>query len=222
MARRLVALLAVVVAVSAGPMWARPASADCAGPMLRPVAPVVRGDALVIHGEAFGDNCYDTGPPPDGEGALGVPVPDVELSIAQGDGEVVVARGAADADYRFQVEVMVPPRLSPGPARLIARWGDGRTAEQAFEVLADPPTQEPPGTTPVEPFGPDPSTSASTTAPGGGADGDDGSAWATEGATVWAVAATGVLALAFVAAFLVVARRRARADAGQGTDVTDP
>lgn len=144
---------------------------------------------ITVQGYAFGDNCYDTGPPPAGGGVLGVPVPDIQLFVAQGDGEVLVASGAANADYEFSVDIVVPPRLSPGPARVVARWGTDRSADQALEVLTDPPVTEPPATTPIVPFGsvPDstiaPSTSSVTEPAPVSEDGDDG----VEGALVGGV-----------------------------------
>lgn len=184
-----------------------PAAADCLGPTIRRIEPAVRGEVITVRGYAFGDNCYDTGPPPAGEGVLGVPVPDVELFVAQGDGEVLVARGAANADYEFSVDIVVPPRLSPGPARVVARWGTDRSAEQALEVLTDPPVAEPPGTTPIVPFGsvPDstvaPSTSSVTEpAPVSEDDGDG-----VEGALVG-----GVLVVVLIGAIGAVRRFRRR------------
>lgn len=103
--------LAFVVAVSAS----APAAASCIGPSVtleRP--PVWRGD-----GWADG-SCYDTGAPPAGEGALGKPAREVRVAFEQGERRIVVARGGADASYRFTVRIVVPPELDPGPAALAA------------------------------------------------------------------------------------------------------
>lgn len=139
-----------------------PAAARCIGPTIRPVGSAVRGATITVQGTGFGDNCYDTGPPPSGERALGVPLTDIELYVAQGAGEVMVARGSADAVYEFAVDITVPPRLAPGPARLIARWGTDQSVEQPFAVPADQPVAEPPGTTPIIPFGSNPETTVAT------------------------------------------------------------
>lgn len=139
-----------------------PAAAFCVGPTINRIEPAIRGEVITIEGGGFGDNCYDTGPPPAGEGGLGVPIPDVELFVAQGDTEVQVASGAADAGYEFSVDVRVPPRLSPGPALVVARWGTNQSTEQVLEVLADSAVAEPTGTTPIVPLG---SVTGSTAAP---------------------------------------------------------
>ncbi len=157
MVRRLILISFVLSGLGLGAA-AAPVAADCSGPTILPIDPAVRGEVITIRGYAFGDNCYDTGGAPEGAGALGVPVPDIELFIAQGDGEVMVARGSADDGYEFAVEVTVPPRSSPGPARVIARWGAVSSTERIFEILDDPPVAEPPGTTPVESFGSVPGT----------------------------------------------------------------
>lgn len=100
-----------------------------------------------------------------------MPVPRINVFVAQGDGEVLVASGAAGTDYTFSVDIVVPPRLSPGPARLVARWGTDLSTDQALAVLPDSPVTEPPGTTPVIPFGsvPAPTVAPATPATAGSA-----------------------------------------------------
>ena len=71
-------------------------------------------------GSGFGDNCYDTGPPPAGEGYLGKPLTEIEVVFVQGDRQTVVARGAADDGYAFEIDVVVPAASVPGEARLLA------------------------------------------------------------------------------------------------------
>ena len=80
-----------------------------------------RGQTVTIKGEGWGDECYDTGPPPPGQGALGTPVTGIEIVLTQGSTETVVARGDADATYRFTVDITVPDSLQPGTATLSAR-----------------------------------------------------------------------------------------------------
>lgn len=78
------------------------------------------GDQVTVVGQSWGDNCYDTGPPPEGQGVLGVPAEDIEIVFVQGSDQTVVARGAADDDYGFAVEITVPPAAVPGTAWLRA------------------------------------------------------------------------------------------------------
>jgi hypothetical protein len=48
------------------------AGADCSSPTIEyPAGPVDRGQAITVTGSAFGDNCYDTGPPAGGPGGAG-------------------------------------------------------------------------------------------------------------------------------------------------------
>ncbi len=207
---RRVLLLAIVVAASLA-VAATPAGADCSGPMLLPIEPAAPGEVITIEGHAFGDNCYDTGPPPDGQGVLGVPVADIELSIAGDAGEVVVARGSADAHYEFSVEVEVPPRMAPGTARVIARWGDDRSTEQTFEVLDEPPVIEPHGTTPVEAFGPaDPTVASTSTPPVAGPTATTSDEGDERSPALVAAGAAAVIAVAAAAGTVAVRRRRAR------------
>lgn len=82
---------------------------------------VVRGGEVIATGEGWGDNCYDTGPPPDGEGVLGRAVTDIEIVVVQGEKEWVVATVDADDEYRFTTPVNVPQDATPGDAQMIAR-----------------------------------------------------------------------------------------------------
>lgn len=101
--------------------WAAPAAASCLGPTVEHQGEVVRGTTFVVTGRGWGDNCYDTGGPPEGEGTLGRPVTDIEVVISQAGQEIVVARGSANWDYNFFVEVEVPVDLQPGVATVFAR-----------------------------------------------------------------------------------------------------
>lgn len=114
-----VLLIGLLVAIGA------PAAADCSGPTIEIVRrDVGRGGQLLVIGSAWGDNCYDTGPPPDGEGGLGVPIDAIEIYVVQDGKEWLVATGAADADYSFEALVVVPIALQPGNATVEARWND--------------------------------------------------------------------------------------------------
>jgi hypothetical protein len=107
-----------------------------------------RGEAVTIMGEAFGDNCYDTGPPPAGAtGLLGEPRQDIELRFVQGDSEIVVGEADADDDYAFTATVVVPASLEPGPAQIRGRFADGadvgsyKRGPQVLTVTEAPPVQ---------------------------------------------------------------------------------
>jgi hypothetical protein len=113
---------------------------DGGGQLLGPEVEVARqavgrGETLTVTGKGFGDNCYDSGSPPWGEGALGHPLKGIEVVIAQPPGEVVAARGAADVKYRFSVDVTVPTGMEPGDALLWARWDDRGHASATHVVL---------------------------------------------------------------------------------------
>ena len=120
-------LVAAVGAFVAPP----PAVADCISPSLDRSAEglVDRGTELTIGGTGFGTSCYDTGPPPAGQGVLGRRLTGIEVVIAQAGEEHVVARGDADDRYELEATAVVPADLSPGPATMFARWDDGRTAD---------------------------------------------------------------------------------------------
>jgi hypothetical protein len=151
------------------------AVADCWGPEIE-YAPVAAARAEVVHvaGTAFGDSCHDTGPPPSGQGVLGAPLTGIEVVIAQGSQELVVAVGSASADYEFAVDVVVPSTLVPGPATLFVRmrsWGRlvaDRTNQPLIISEAQPVTTEP---GPPASFGtptPSPPPQQEETAAGGG------------------------------------------------------
>ena len=91
------------------------ASASCVGPTIRlDQGDVSVGDIIEVEGLAWGDNCYDTGPPPEGEGSLGNPRSDISIVLIQGDVEIIVANGNADGEYAFLASVTVPDGLIPG------------------------------------------------------------------------------------------------------------
>lgn len=102
-----------------------PAAADCEGPTIEiERREVVRGGQLLVTGYAWGDNCYDTGSSPDGEGVLGLPIGEINVYVIQGTNEFLVASGSADSDYSFDITVVIPPELTPGTAIVQARWAD--------------------------------------------------------------------------------------------------
>jgi hypothetical protein len=111
------ALWTALLAVASGP-----AAADCIGPTIeiaqRELAP---GGAIKVLGSGWGDECYDTGPPPDGEGVLGVAVKGIEIFVVQGDREWLIAAGTADARYGFTATATVPSDVTRGAARVQAR-----------------------------------------------------------------------------------------------------
>lgn len=117
---RVLSVFAVLgVATLAGPTLA---AADCGGPSYAySSGRVDRGATVRITGTAWGDSCYDTGAPPPGQGVLGIPQRGIEIGFVQDGVPVVVTQVAADASYRFAVDITVPASLHPGAARLFAR-----------------------------------------------------------------------------------------------------
>lgn len=115
-------VLAAVGLIGSALCAATPAAADCSGPSLT-FAPqdTSRGEDLVVTGRGWGDNCYDTGPPPAGEGVLGRPVKDIEIVAVQGHREWILANVGAGADYGFEARVVVPHDATSGEAQVIAR-----------------------------------------------------------------------------------------------------
>lgn len=125
----LVVLMAALLSVPAT------ASASCVGPQLSYGGGQVRpGDTVPVVGQYWGDDCYDTGSPPEGEGGLGLPRRGIVVVFQQGSTQTVVARGNADADYEFQVDVMIPETAVAGEARLAAWAGD----EEEFAAAGEP------------------------------------------------------------------------------------
>lgn len=206
------------------------AHADCAGPSITyEAATVDRGDTVVVTGNAWGDNCYDTGPPPDGEGALGVPAEDIDLVLVQGDREVVLATGDADDEYGFEVAVTIPDMVEPGPATIVARTDRTEAPAMAAGDPVELTISDAPTTGQIhqrQTFGPDggeaptePSTTMaptdgddatieqgpSTSAPADDGDGDDGDGYAP---IVWAVG--GVVVLIATIGLVVTAVRDRR------------
>lgn len=115
-------VLSIVGMLAVGLASAPPASADCSGPSMTFIPrDADRGGKVTVTGKGWGDNCYDTGPPPDGEGVLGEPLTDIEIIVVQGAREWPVASVDADDDYGFVSQVVVPQDVAPGDALLLAR-----------------------------------------------------------------------------------------------------
>jgi hypothetical protein len=138
-------LAAVAVAIATLTVTPGPASADCFGPRIEHDAGSIDRDGTVqVTGSGWGDNCYDTGPPPEGEGVLGTPVTGIKIFLVQDGVEHLVATGNADKEYEFEVDVPVPDDLEPGPIELVARSDlDINTFDQTPEqmvVSERPPT----------------------------------------------------------------------------------
>lgn len=130
-----------VVVAALGVGWltfgtAGAAAADCSGPTIEHSSGTFdRGDPISVRGTSFGTNCYDTGPPPPGEGILGTPVRGIEIALVQDDVDIVVAEGNANLKYEFIVEAALPVALQPGDVTVVARWRNGG---EAFNSTSDP------------------------------------------------------------------------------------
>jgi hypothetical protein len=115
-----------------------------------------RDGTVQVTGSGWGDSCYDTGPPPEGEGVLGKPVTGIKIFLVQDGVEHLVATGNANKEYEFEVEVPVPDNLEPGPIELVARSDlDINTFDQTPEqmVVSERPPTGASDDTPVR-FGP--------------------------------------------------------------------
>lgn len=107
------------------------AAASCVAPRLAYEGGDVRaGETVSVVGQYWGDDCYDTGTPQNGEAALGRPLTGIVVMFVQGGTETIVARGDADAGYEFRVDIVIPPTAVLGEARLSARGG-GREGDDA-------------------------------------------------------------------------------------------
>ena len=177
------------------------AGADCAGPSVTyATAPVARGGTVAVAGQGFGDNCYDTGPPPEGEGILGKPQRDLLILFVQDGQELLVAEGAADEEYEFTVDVPVPLALQPGEATLVVRGPSGTPNPGSGDPI--PITDAPivagaPEFVSFGPPAPAPSTDATASSE---ADEDEEPPWLLLAAAALPLLAVGVIVL--------VARRR--------------
>jgi hypothetical protein len=136
--RSLGAFTIAATALLAAPwMLDRQPIADCAAPIVKfKPTRVARGGVLTITGQNFGD-CLSSGTVPGSVGPLGTPLVGLAIVIDQGDREFLVARGSADSDYEFEVEIVVPEELEPGEASLnLLGGGDARLAISPTLVIS--------------------------------------------------------------------------------------
>ena len=92
------------------------AGADCAGPTLR-VNPTggPGGSTVTLIGDYFGTNCYDTGPPPLGQGYLGLPQTGIAVTFTDAAGTpTTLATVDAGSQYHFVAEVQIPADAAIG------------------------------------------------------------------------------------------------------------
>lgn len=179
----LVLAVALAVIVASGVASPAPAGADCSGPVARYVPlEVTPGGVVSVSGTGFGTNCYDTGPPPPGEGVLGKPLQNLEIVVEQQGEEWVLAQGAADVEYQFEVEVAVPAAVAPGAATIVVRQANGAFVSNPGDLVVSAPSGGvAAGRSPAEvvEFGPD-AARVPTQVPdrepsaAGGGDSDDG------------------------------------------------
>ncbi|WP_161962471.1 hypothetical protein [Nocardioides speluncae] len=139
------------------------------------------------------------GVPEDAHGSLGDPLTGIEIVFVQGGKEVVVARGSADGDYRFEALVTIPSSLQPGIARLDDRSGEhGSFARPTVSIsTAQPIAAEGPE---VRSFGQQ-TTSASRGTEPAKADADDADSSGASGRLIGGVLAGLVAAVAFLFLF---------------------
>jgi hypothetical protein len=114
------------------------AGADCSGPSIR-VNPTggPGGVTVTVTGQAFGNNCYDTGPPPPGEGVLGVPQRGVVLTFTDAAGRTTeLTTVDAGQQYGFVTQVTIPDGAAPGVGRLdsVSPSGNPSAPGVPFEV----------------------------------------------------------------------------------------
>jgi hypothetical protein len=155
-------LITVLGLLAVGLAAAGPASADCPSPSMTFFPrDVDRGGEVIATGKYWGDNCYDTGPPPDGQGDLGEPLDGIQIVLVQGEREWVVGTvdaGAGD-DYGFVTRIVVPRDAAPGDAQLLVRRPETylfvSNPDPMLGISSAPPIDAPPssrsepGRTPV-------------------------------------------------------------------------
>jgi hypothetical protein len=101
-----------------------PAAASCISPSIGyDVVAVSPGGSVRVTGDGWGTDCYDQGNRPSGVGNLGEPRTGIEVVVLQDGVGPVVARGSADTNYRFAVDVPIPPDVHAGTLTIAARAG---------------------------------------------------------------------------------------------------
>lgn len=116
MRRMIGAAVVGLLAALALALGAPDAGADCAAPTLR-VNPTggPGGSTMTVTGDYFGTNCYDTGPPPLGQGYLGLPQTGIAITFTDAAGtSTTLATVDAGPQYHFQVEVEIPADAASG------------------------------------------------------------------------------------------------------------
>ena len=127
--------LFVIAVIVVGLLEPGAARADCIGPTFSHTGgEFAHGEIVTVTGYGFGDNCYDTGPPPPGEGSLGQPLTGIEVYFDQGGEHHRVAVGNADEDYAWQVQIPVPSNLDIGEAHLVV-------LSNGFEAFRENPVE---------------------------------------------------------------------------------
>lgn len=146
----------------------------------------------------------------------------IEIVLVQGEQVTVVARGAADEDFGFELDVVVPTDAHPGAAELEAFAANGAWRTGPGTPLVVLAADEPRGSAGVVSFGPTSVPDVATESareprheatPAGGTSAprvavapanDDGDAWP------WVAAVVAVLGLVAVGVGVGVVHRRRR------------
>lgn len=138
--------VAVLLVVTFSSFGAPPVAGSCALFSLVAVIDeqeVHPGSVITIEGRLFGDQCHDTGPPPSGEGRIGMPWRNIDIVLIQDGREHLVATGNAGAGYDFSVDVVVPGAVNVGAISVTAKlpaqgaWDDlSVSADQEIQVTA--------------------------------------------------------------------------------------
>lgn len=120
--------LGLLVAAAAVALSPSGAQASCVPHTLAiEPASAAAGATVTVRGEGWFIGCNDTG-----QGTR-EPADTAELSVLQ-DGRVFpLGQATADQDYRFSIDVRLPPGLSPGAATVLGQ-GKGGQAEAALQV----------------------------------------------------------------------------------------
>ena len=123
------------------------AQASCVGPMVT-IEPDhgPAGSPIMVSGSGFFAECRDVVtcevgrpcPPPEPS----PPVASVTITFTQQDRTTEVGTARPGADYRFEIQIVIPPDATPGAASLGARTSNGIEVRPVeFTVDAGPSTQ---------------------------------------------------------------------------------